>query len=77
MLKQFTIIGSPIHPAEEVSEIIDMIKVSNDEMNTGKITLKTERILMEIYFEASLIHIYNYLIGVKSTLRILLVETEI
>ena len=52
-------------------------KAFNDDMNMGEITVKTDRIGMEIDFEAEVIHISNCLSEVWYTRRILSVETEL
>ena len=46
-------------------------------MKMRNITLNTGRIGIEIDFEAAVIHIFNFLLEIKSTCRILLIETEI
>ena len=56
MFQQLNNIRYPIQPAEEVTYLLNSIKTVNENMNTGNIIIKTDRIGMAVEFEYAVVH---------------------
>ena len=61
MFQHISLVVAPLCPTEYVSYLINGIKASNDEMNMGKIIVKTASIGMATDFEAAVINISNFI----------------
>ena len=77
MSKKLNNIEAPLIPAGEVSYLLNGIKEGNNEMKMGKINIKTDHIVMEVVFEATVAHVSNCLPEVIATRGISSVETDL
>ena len=76
MLLQLNNIGAPLHPAEELSYLLNGIKSGNYDTKTERINTKTYHIGMAVDFEAAYLQLSNFILEVRATNVILYIETD-
>ena len=77
MFQQLNKIWAPLRTARELSYIINVIDAGNENIDMGKITIKTYRIVMAVYFEDAALHLSICLPKVRATRGISSIETDL